>query len=217
MDAATHNLGDSGEPAQSLRKALDFGVRELDLPFDDCMKRFMCPFLIARRIQKILLEFGHDPAQVKPSEFIDLVAEVAEENGDCPVQLPAEFEEVWDRVRVPEGEDPLTHNLRLTEIYDWRIPVPPDLFSRREAQRDAEQLVTTLYYAQMDLPEGEHPYCPTRKYGLLIGRSNDYVAVLIRMLERAEVLERVDRGNTHKAPRFKVRYSPPGTPPNSDR
>ncbi len=65
-------------------------------------------FLLARRVQGILLQHGYNPRQVKRANFRDFIQQFAEVEGIDADDLAEQFWDCWEKIRTPEGTDPVT-------------------------------------------------------------------------------------------------------------
>lgn len=64
-------------------------------------------FLLARRVQGILLEHGYSVRHVKRANFRDFIQQFADDHCLDGDDLGEQFWDAWEKIRTPEGIDPV--------------------------------------------------------------------------------------------------------------
>lgn len=168
-------------------------LRGLKLNFDEDPEcDWKAGMLIARRIQRVLVDAKITPSKVTPSIFLEEVGRLAlrEDIEFEAYELIAQFDAAWPRVLCPEGFGFVEYAFALAAIDPHPITIPTS-FSGERMRSDAERLARACVELQV-LNErrgvGPHFYLAQSDAAQLLKRRKAYVGQLFKKLEEGGVL-----------------------------
>jgi len=154
-------------------------------------------FLLARRVQGILLEYGYVPAKVKLSSLRDFVNQFADDHGLDGDDLIEKFCDAWGKIRVPEGVDPIAAAAAKVSGKPIEGDWPTDGFARDAAK---------VYGIALELAGGVGGRCflPCRKVAAAIDGDAMRVSRLLTALVVNGYLVKIGAATKQYAQRFEV-------------
>ena len=192
---------------RSLYRAIQEGLRRLELD-DPNQFAYQDGFRIARRIHTVLWNAGEDMGEYGSGDFIELVQEFLQGRDDLdPDEVLSQFEECWPKIRIPEGQDPLSFAYNSVLRSDYRVPLSSS-FATETATEHAAVLATMAEAMCASTLDGCTCYLPARRIAPWLGRSPRYVECLKRRLLSDGTLRVIHEARPgHCA---QVRYVPEG-------
>ncbi len=185
--------GKSAEFWDALRASIEDNP---PIDFDEDME-WQCGFLLARRIQGVLIEHGYNPRTVKRANFREFLRQFAEAEGIDADNLAEQFWDVWEKIRTPEGVDPVAAAAAKVTGKPLEGDWATEVFAR-----DA----TAVYEIALELAGGVGGGCflPCRKIASALGCDAMRVSRLLNALVLNGYLVRVGAATKTQAQRFEV-------------
>jgi hypothetical protein len=147
--------------------------------------------LVARRIQRVLVDAKLSPSKVAPTIFFEEVGRLAlrDDIEFEAYELIAQFDAAWPQVLFAEGFDLVEYAFTLAAIDPHPITIPTS-FPDERMRADAERLASAGAHLQAlneRRGEGSYFYLARSEAARLLKRRKGYVVLLFKKLEEGGV------------------------------
>lgn len=175
------------DPLVGLRQTVLSALQDIDLEDED-VQDWQHPFLIGRRIQRVIAEQGFNPYEFNPEDFESAIS--AAFDADMFVLVL----DVWPRIRQPEGETSLSAAAKQIATTTWRVKVP-DVFP--DAPKERARLLATHLWC---LTAGGATSCfmSVRSAAAILQCHFRTAAAILRLLVRYRVIQLVHEADKPK-------------------
>ena len=200
----------------TLREHIQKALRDLEVPGqDDYQENWRAGFLIARRLQRALLEANVAYEDMAVDLFEDQVREVADVFEWDADELVMAVCDAWPKVRCPEDQDALTLAFNLVLQCDDLEPLSSEFPTEKATEHAA--IIATVAAELQDNSDMGTLYLPVRRVGEILSRSPQYVAQIIRQLVEDGTLKKVTDHTAKRSTRYQYVPQPERVPTRVDR